>query len=114
MLDARWRKLERDIFQRKKASFDISKVLLPTVVNSIPGSTSPIPITPTSQVPDIYDCAKYDLAHNFEALGKPQPLIDVHEHVRLLASLVVPLEYGSTLKVQRARTCSEARCSPLK
>ena len=80
-----------------------------------------------SQVPDIYDCTKYDLSHNFEVLERPQPLLDLHEHVRCpaqlvvkyvtlleciqhmrhlrhvlakvrcLAQLVVPLEYGSTL-----------------
>ncbi|KAL1510203.1 hypothetical protein AB1Y20_006533 [Prymnesium parvum] len=74
MLFVRWRKLERDIYQRKKSSFDISKV------------------------PDIYDCVKFDLTHNFAALGEPAPLVAVHEHVHHLAQLVVPLEYGSTLQ----------------
>ncbi|KAL3895633.1 MAG: hypothetical protein SGPRY_013466, partial [Prymnesium sp.] len=50
-------------------------------------------------VPDIYDCAKYDLAHNMIALGHPASLLEVHEHVKPLAQLVVPLEYGSTLQV---------------
>lgn len=55
------------------------------------------------KVPDIYDCAKYDVTHNFAVLGEPAALVEVHDHVKRLAMLVVPLEYGSTLKVMTCR-----------
>ena len=43
MLHQRWIKLLRDLFDRKRDCYDISKV------------------------PDIYDCLKYDCTHNSQA-----------------------------------------------
>lgn len=68
---ARWRKLMRDFYHKKKKSFDLSKI------------------------PDIYDCAKYDVLHSPQLLELKQHNL---EHIfvlsKALADIIVPQEYG--------------------
>ncbi|XP_021771087.1 inositol hexakisphosphate and diphosphoinositol-pentakisphosphate kinase VIP2-like isoform X2 [Chenopodium quinoa] len=68
LMYARWRKLERDLYNERKARYDIT------------------------QIPDVYDSCKYDLLHNahlnLEGLGE---LFNV---AKSLADGVIPNEYG--------------------
>jgi inositol hexakisphosphate/diphosphoinositol-pentakisphosphate kinase len=66
----RWQKLEKDFYNEKADTFDISKI------------------------PDIYDCIKYDLVHNAHLMLKGQT--ELFGLARLLARLVVSQEYGMT------------------
>lgn len=68
----RWKKLAKDFFNRKKG-FNVSKV------------------------PDIFDSVKYDGRHNFLNEIAPQ-LREIHRLVQSLATLIVPQEYGMTVK----------------
>ncbi|KAK4779402.1 hypothetical protein SAY86_006930 [Trapa natans] len=68
LMFARWRKLERDIYNERKDRFDIT------------------------QIPDVYDSCKYDLLHNAHLnLGGLDELFKV---AQLLADGVIPNEYG--------------------
>ncbi|KAH9247348.1 hypothetical protein BASA81_015065 [Batrachochytrium salamandrivorans] len=68
---ARWAKLDKDFFSDKTGEFDISKI------------------------PDIYDCAKYDVTHNPEFLKlRPANLVRIFDLAKHLADAVVPQEYG--------------------
>ncbi|OAE33561.1 hypothetical protein AXG93_2139s1140 [Marchantia polymorpha subsp. ruderalis] len=68
LMFARWKKLERDVFNERKSRYDISKV------------------------PDIYDSVKYDLIHNAHlALEKLEELYGVAKE---LADGIIPAEYG--------------------
>lgn len=62
----RWTKLEKD-FLMKSDEFDISKI------------------------PDIYDCIKYDLQHNYELV---QDYVNIYTVSKALADVVIPQEYG--------------------
>jgi hypothetical protein len=84
----RWEKLEKDFFNLKANSFDISKV------------------------PDIYDCVKYDLLHNNSLiLDLEGAAEELHDVVSALADIVVPQEYGMT-EVEKLEI-SQLICSPL-
>jgi len=90
---ARWEKLERDFFKEKSDTYDISKI------------------------PDIFDCAVYDVIHNHELLRlPPYTLVKVYRLARPLANIIVPQEYGETaldkLRVG-ALTCSKL-CAQIK
>ena len=63
LMARRWGKLEKDF--RSKDRFDISKI------------------------PDIYDCAKYDIQHNFSALNL-DVLKELYTYSKYMADLVVP------------------------
>ncbi|GJP50724.1 hypothetical protein CLOM_g9869 [Closterium sp. NIES-68] len=70
LIFARWKKLERDIYNPRKDRFNISKI------------------------PDVYDSAKYDLVHN-----RHLHLKGLHELFLLakeMANGVIPNEYGIT------------------
>lgn len=71
----RWRKLEIDFYDRKKEIFNISKI------------------------PDINDSIKYDSIHNLAYFAESR-LTEISSHIftisELLASFVVPYEYGSS------------------
>mmetsp|Transcript_1652 Transcript_1652/g.5786 ORF Transcript_1652/g.5786 Transcript_1652/m.5786 type:complete len:1264 (+) Transcript_1652:193-3984(+) len=67
---SRWKKLESSLYNERKDSWDISKV------------------------PDIYDCAKYDMTHNSHIDLPIMP--EVYSVSRELADGVVPNEYGLT------------------
>ncbi|XP_016497433.2 inositol hexakisphosphate and diphosphoinositol-pentakisphosphate kinase VIP2-like isoform X1 [Nicotiana tabacum] len=68
LMFARWRKLERDLYNERKDRFDIT------------------------QIPDVYDSCKYDLLHNSHLnLGGLDELFMV---AQLLADGVIPNEYG--------------------
>jgi inositol hexakisphosphate/diphosphoinositol-pentakisphosphate kinase len=51
------------------------------------------------QIPDIYDCIKYDVQHNRSVL-EPGPAwdtaIQLYTYVKNLADVVIPQEYGMT------------------
>ncbi|XP_027930009.1 inositol hexakisphosphate and diphosphoinositol-pentakisphosphate kinase VIP2-like isoform X4 [Vigna unguiculata] len=68
LMYARWKKLERDLYNERKARFDIT------------------------QIPDVYDSCKYDLLHNahlnLEGLDK------LFKVAQALADGVIPNEYG--------------------
>nr|XP_043615695.1 inositol hexakisphosphate and diphosphoinositol-pentakisphosphate kinase VIP2-like [Erigeron canadensis] len=68
LMYARWRKLERDLYNERKERYDIT------------------------QIPDVYDSCKYDLLHNahlnIEGLG------ELFKVAQLLADGVIPNEYG--------------------
>ncbi|XP_024521024.1 inositol hexakisphosphate and diphosphoinositol-pentakisphosphate kinase VIP1 [Selaginella moellendorffii] len=68
LMYARWKKLERDIYNERKERYDISKV------------------------PDVYDSSKYDLLHN--AHLKLDGLEDLYTVAKALADGVIPNEYG--------------------
>lgn len=68
LANERWRKLEREFYNRKKDKFDLSKI------------------------PDIYDCIKYDMIHN--AGFKLRCAVPLFKIARAMADLVIPLEYG--------------------
>ncbi|KAJ8546082.1 hypothetical protein K7X08_018665 [Anisodus acutangulus] len=68
LMYARWRKLDRDLYNERKDRFDIT------------------------QIPDVYDSCKYDLLHNSHLnLGGLNELFNV---AQLLADGVIPNEYG--------------------
>ncbi|XP_030469938.1 inositol hexakisphosphate and diphosphoinositol-pentakisphosphate kinase VIP2-like isoform X1 [Syzygium oleosum] len=68
LMFARWRKLERDLYNERKERFDIT------------------------QIPDVYDSCKYDLLHN--AHLNLEGLDDLFKVAQLLADGVIPNEYG--------------------
>ncbi|XP_051120901.1 inositol hexakisphosphate and diphosphoinositol-pentakisphosphate kinase VIP2-like isoform X2 [Andrographis paniculata] len=65
---ARWRKLERDLYNERKERFDIK------------------------QIPDVYDSCKYDLLHNAHLNIKG--LSELFKVAQVLADGVIPNEYG--------------------
>lgn len=73
---SRWQKLINDFYKAKKESYDISKV------------------------PDIFDAIKHDCRHNShkfkDHLDVRSTLWSIHNLVKSLADIVVPLEYGVT------------------
>ncbi|PON95879.1 Histidine phosphatase superfamily [Trema orientale] len=68
LMYARWRKLERDLYNERKVRFDIT------------------------QIPDVYDSCKYDLLHN--AHLNLDGLDELFKVAQLLADGVIPNEYG--------------------
>ncbi|KAL6614393.1 hypothetical protein ACP70R_036663 [Stipagrostis hirtigluma subsp. patula] len=68
LMFARWRKLERDLYNERKKRFD------------------------TTQIPDIYDSCKYDLLHNSHL--KLVGLNELFKVSQMLADGVIPNEYG--------------------
>ncbi|KAL8231547.1 hypothetical protein R6Q57_001325 [Mikania cordata] len=68
LMYARWRKLERDLYNERKERYDIT------------------------QIPDVYDSCKYDLLHN--AHLNIEGLDELFKVVQLLADGVIPNEYG--------------------
>ncbi|KAF6159900.1 hypothetical protein GIB67_032984 [Kingdonia uniflora] len=68
LMYARWKKLERDLYNERKERFDIT------------------------QIPDVYDSCKYDLLHN--AHLNLDGLDDLFKVAQLLADGVIPNEYG--------------------
>ncbi|KAF5725328.1 inositol hexakisphosphate [Tripterygium wilfordii] len=68
LMFARWRKLERDLYNERKDRFDIT------------------------QIPDVYDSCKYDLLHN--AHLNLEDLDELFKVAQLLADGVIPNEYG--------------------
>ncbi|CAN0924389.1 Inositol hexakisphosphate and diphosphoinositol-pentakisphosphate kinase VIP2 [Linum grandiflorum] len=68
LMYARWRKLEKDLYNERKERFD------------------------TTQIPDIYDSCKYDLLHN--AHLNLEGLDELFKVAQLLADGVIPNEYG--------------------
>ncbi|KAL7135752.1 hypothetical protein ABFS83_11G119400 [Erythranthe nasuta] len=72
LMFARWRKLERDLYNERKERFDIT------------------------QIPDVYDSCKYDLLHN--AHLNLEGLDELFKVAQLLADGVIPNEYGINAK----------------
>ncbi|KAK2966944.1 hypothetical protein RJ640_002129 [Escallonia rubra] len=68
LMYARWRKLERDLYNERKERFDIT------------------------QIPDVYDSCKYDILHN--AHLNVDGLDELFKVAQLLADGVIPNEYG--------------------
>ncbi|KAL3813340.1 hypothetical protein ACJIZ3_014608 [Penstemon smallii] len=68
LMFARWRKLQRDLYNERKERFDIT------------------------QIPDVYDSCKYDLLHN--AHLNLESLDELFKVAQLLADGVIPNEYG--------------------
>ncbi|KAI4387776.1 hypothetical protein MLD38_000179 [Melastoma candidum] len=68
LMFARWRKLERDIYNERKGRFDIT------------------------QIPDVYDSCKYDLVHNPHL--NLEGLDELFRVAQVLADGVIPNEYG--------------------
>lgn len=68
LMYARWRKLERDLYNERKERFDLT------------------------QIPDVYDSCKYDLLHN--AHLNVEGLYELFKVAQLLADGVIPNEYG--------------------
>ncbi|KAF4390701.1 hypothetical protein G4B88_015591 [Cannabis sativa] len=68
LMYARWRKLERDLYNERKVRFDIT------------------------QIPDVYDSCKYDLLHN--AHLNLDGLDELFKVAQQLADGVIPNEYG--------------------
>ncbi|ONM07841.1 Phosphoglycerate mutase-like family protein [Zea mays] len=68
LMFARWRKLERDLYNERKDRFDIT------------------------QIPDVYDSCKYDLLHNAHLNLKG--LEELFKVAQILADGVIPNEYG--------------------
>ncbi|CAN1755554.1 Inositol hexakisphosphate and diphosphoinositol-pentakisphosphate kinase VIP2 [Linum perenne] len=68
LMYARWRKLEKDLYNERKVRFDIT------------------------QIPDVYDSCKYDLLHN--AHLNLEGLDELFKVAQFLADGVIPNEYG--------------------
>ncbi|GAB2268686.1 Inositol hexakisphosphate and diphosphoinositol-pentakisphosphate kinase vip2 [Dionaea muscipula] len=68
LMFARWRKLEKDLYNERKGRYDIT------------------------QIPDVYDSCKYDLLHNAHLNLKG--LDELFKVAQLLADGVIPNEYG--------------------
>ncbi|KAM7268712.1 hypothetical protein ACFE04_010878 [Oxalis oulophora] len=68
LMFARWRKLERDLYNERKERYDIT------------------------HIPDVYDSCKYDLLHN--AHLNLEGLDELFKVAQLLADGVIPNEYG--------------------
>ncbi|CAJ1827941.1 unnamed protein product [Sphenostylis stenocarpa] len=68
LMYARWKKLERDLYNERKERFDIT------------------------QIPDVYDSCKYDLLHN--AHLNLDGLDELFKVAQALADGVIPNEYG--------------------
>ncbi|XP_026431471.1 inositol hexakisphosphate and diphosphoinositol-pentakisphosphate kinase VIP2-like, partial [Papaver somniferum] len=68
LMFARWKKLERELYNERKERFDIK------------------------QIPDVYDSSKYDLLHN--AHLNLEGLDELFKVAQLLADGVIPNEYG--------------------
>ncbi|XP_024978102.1 inositol hexakisphosphate and diphosphoinositol-pentakisphosphate kinase VIP2-like [Cynara cardunculus var. scolymus] len=68
LMYARWRKLERDLYNERKERYDIT------------------------QIPDVYDSCKYDLLHNSHL--NIEGLDELFKVAQLLADGVIPNEYG--------------------
>ncbi|KAH9605213.1 hypothetical protein KSS87_022499 [Heliosperma pusillum] len=68
LMYARWRKLERDLYNERKERYDIT------------------------QIPDVYDSCKYDLLHNSHL--NLEGLNELFKVAQLLADGVIPNEYG--------------------
>ncbi|CAN6440302.1 unnamed protein product [Victoria cruziana] len=68
LMYARWKKLERDLYNERKERFDIT------------------------QIPDVYDSSKYDLLHNSHL--NLEDLDELFKIAQLLADGVIPNEYG--------------------
>lgn len=73
MIRRRWKKLENDLYNQKKSKFDLSKI------------------------PDIYDCAKFDLIHNKE-LPVSAEIKSLFNLSRQMADIIIPEEYGITAR----------------
>lgn len=82
---SRWSKLLHDLYQPRKARYDISKV------------------------PDIYDMAKYDSLHNCHL--ELEGLEELYSVSKKLANAVIPNEYGVDPKSKLA--VGSKICSPL-
>jgi inositol hexakisphosphate/diphosphoinositol-pentakisphosphate kinase len=82
---SRWSKLLHDLYQPRKARYDISKV------------------------PDIYDMAKYDSLHNCHL--ELEGLEQMYSIAKMLADAVIPNEYGIDPKAKLA--IGSKICSPL-
>ncbi|XP_077145955.1 inositol hexakisphosphate and diphosphoinositol-pentakisphosphate kinase 2 isoform X2 [Ranitomeya variabilis] len=80
----RWCKLEKD-FKTKNGRYDISKI------------------------PDIYDCIKYDVQHNYSL--KLENTMELYRVSKALADIVIPQEYG----ISKAEKLEIAKgyCTPL-
>ncbi|KAL8172369.1 hypothetical protein V2J09_024173 [Rumex salicifolius] len=68
LMYARWKKLERDLYNERKGRYDIT------------------------QIPDVYDSCKYDLLHNSHL--NLEGLDELFKVAQLLADGVIPNEYG--------------------
>lgn len=68
LMYARWRKLERDLYNERKERFDIT------------------------QIPDVYDSCKYDILHNSHL--NLEGLSELFDVAQVLADGVIPNEYG--------------------
>ncbi|KAI4389068.1 hypothetical protein MLD38_001332 [Melastoma candidum] len=68
LMFARWRKLERGLYNERKERFDMT------------------------QIPDVYDSCKYDLLHNSHL--NLEGLSELFKVAQLLADGVIPNEYG--------------------
>ncbi|XP_009396950.2 inositol hexakisphosphate and diphosphoinositol-pentakisphosphate kinase VIP2 isoform X2 [Musa acuminata AAA Group] len=68
LMFARWKKLERDLYNERKNRYDVT------------------------QIPDVYDSCKYDLLHN--AHLNLEGLAELFKVAQLLADGVIPNEYG--------------------
>ncbi|XP_072020481.1 inositol hexakisphosphate and diphosphoinositol-pentakisphosphate kinase 2-like [Amphiura filiformis] len=83
----RWAKLEKD-FKLKSGIFDITKI------------------------PDIYDCIKYDMMHNYsiKSLGFDK-MDDLYINAQALADIIVPQEYG--ISPEEKLDIGAGICTPL-
>ena len=88
LMARRWGKLEKDFCVKGK--FDISKI------------------------PDIYDCAKYDVQHNRVVLENTDAwkvAVELYINAKNLADVVIPQEYGMT--INEKLTIAQGICTPL-
>ncbi|URE18198.1 acid phosphatase [Musa troglodytarum] len=84
LMHARWKKLERDLYNERKDRYDVT------------------------QIPDIYDSCKYDLVHNGHLNLEGLP--ELFKVAQLLADGVIPNEYGINPK-QKLKIGSKV-CGP--
>ena len=83
----RWATLERDLYDVKSGTFNVSKV------------------------PDVYDSIKYDIQHNSQVLTFPSIMNNLYRTAKSLADIVIPQEYG--MSETEKLNISHGYCVPL-
>ncbi|KAH9739913.1 Inositol hexakisphosphate and diphosphoinositol-pentakisphosphate kinase VIP2 [Citrus sinensis] len=82
LMYARWRKLERDLYNERKDRLLVNELTVAFICRRFD----------ITQIPDVYDSCKYDLLHN--AHLNLEGLDELFKVAQLLADGVIPNEYG--------------------
>ncbi|EQC28973.1 hypothetical protein SDRG_13310 [Saprolegnia diclina VS20] len=92
LVSERWEKLYRDFYSAKKLEYDLSKL------------------------PDIYDCIKYDMLHNFKGAMSLKHGRALFELAECFVTCYVPQEYGMDVAEKQSigAKVSQALCAKIR